>query len=105
MLIEEISCESTNINQGPSAERIAQRRADMPDVYRKNYDTAMTGNSRKAGVKAFCLECMMWQREEVRRCTSVACPLYPYRPFQDTENASERADLTTETENFDQGEE
>jgi len=53
-----------------------------------NYARAMSGESRTAAMKAFCLECVCWVRSEIRLCTSPACPLYPYRPFQsgDDEN-------------------
>ena len=61
---------------------IKKRRAEMPDIYRANYDTAMDGRSRKAAVKALCLECTGWQRTEITKCTAPACPLHPYRPFK-----------------------
>ena len=63
-------------------ERIAKRRGDMPKVYRGIYDRAAAGNRLRAAVNSFCLECVCWQREEVRLCTALACPLYPYRPYQ-----------------------
>jgi hypothetical protein len=61
-------------------EQIGERRAQMPRAYRGIYDKAMTGKSRKAAMRAFCLECVAWQVNEVFSCTDVACPLYPYRP-------------------------
>ena len=30
-------------------------------------------------IRAFCIECMGFQAAEVRRCTSPACYLYPWR--------------------------
>ncbi len=63
-------------------ENIEKRINDMPQVYRNTYKKAMTGKNRPAAVKAFCLECMGWEREEVRKCNSVACPLYPYRSYK-----------------------
>lgn len=62
-------------------ERIKKRRADIPKIYRKTYDTAMQGKSRTAGVKAKCLDCTNWQKEEIKKCTVSDCPLYPYRPY------------------------
>jgi hypothetical protein len=62
-------------------ERIAKRRKDTPRIHRANYDEAVSGRSRKAAIKAFCLECVGWEKEEVRLCTGLACPLYPYRPY------------------------
>lgn len=64
------------------AERIAKRRADMPKIYRANYDKAVSGKSLRACINAFCLEYVQWQRVEVRKCPSTPCPLYPYRPYQ-----------------------
>ena len=63
-------------------DKIQKRLNDTPIKYRNIYKKAMAGRNRTAAVKAFCLECMGWQREEVRNCTSVACPLYLYRPYK-----------------------
>lgn len=60
-------------------EQIRERRAQMPKLYRGVYDKAMSGKSRKAAMRAFCLECVMWQINEVYLCTDAACPLHPYR--------------------------
>ena len=38
-------------------------------------------------IKAKCLDCCCWQREEVRNCQSYACPLWNLRPFQSNEEA------------------
>ena len=62
-------------------EKIEKRLSDIPTNYKNTYQKAMTGKSKSAAVKAFCLECMGWQREEVRKCNSIACPLYPYRSY------------------------
>lgn len=71
--------------------RIAKRRADMPRVYRGIYDKAMTGKSLRAAVNAFCLECVMWQREEVRLCPSTPCPLWLYRPYREDTVKAEKS--------------
>ena len=63
-------------------DKIQKRLNDIPINYKNNYIKAVSGKSRTAAVKAFCLECMGWQREEVRNCTSVACPLYLYRSYK-----------------------
>jgi hypothetical protein len=63
-------------------DRIQKRLSDMPGIYRNNYKKAMKGRNRTAAVKAFCLECVSWQRNEVKDCVSVECPLYLYRPFK-----------------------
>ena len=61
-------------------EQIEQRLQDMPKSYRSNYRKAMRGRSMKAAIKAQCLECVGWVRNEVKLCTDLGCPLYPYRP-------------------------
>jgi hypothetical protein len=70
-------------------EQIEQRRKQMPDIHRANYDKAMRGKSMKAAIKAFCLECVQWQKEEVRLCTDLGCSLYPYRPYKNKANHSD----------------
>jgi hypothetical protein len=44
-------------------------------------DKAEAG-SVPAAIKLACLDCSGWQRQEVRDCVIVGCPLYPHRPFQ-----------------------
>lgn len=79
------------------AQRIAKRRADTPKAYRGIYDRAMSGQSKAAAIHAFCLECMGWQREEIKLCTAYACPLYPYRPYTSPENAADGGDFAPES--------
>jgi hypothetical protein len=63
----------------------------MPRIHRANYDEAVSGKSRKAAIKAFCLECVCWQKEEVRLCTGLECPLYRYRPYQGSKQCDNRS--------------
>lgn len=67
-------------------QQIVERREQMPKIHRANYDKAMKGRSMKAATKAFCLMCVCWQKEEVKLCTDLACPLYPYRPYKSRSN-------------------
>ena len=62
-------------------DKIQKKLNDMPKDYRNHYKKAMTGRNRTAAIKSFCLECTGWQRVETKNCDSVACPLYPYRPY------------------------
>lgn len=34
---------------------------------------------RSRAIKEKCMNCCGWQRNEVARCTSYSCPLWPYR--------------------------
>jgi len=63
----------------PAVER---RLGEVPQIYRAGYLKALAGRSPKAAIKAFCLECVGWQRAEVAACTALACPLWSYRPFR-----------------------
>ena len=63
-------------------DKIQKRINDIPEIYQNHYKKAMNGRNRTAAVKAFCLECMGWQRAEVKRCDSAACPLHPYKPYK-----------------------
>ena len=86
------------------AERVAKHRADMPNVYRGIYDRAVSGKSLRAAVNSFCLECVMYQREEVRLCTSLACPLWLHRPYQrNSKTPSDGLDFAPESKNSGQG--
>ena len=62
------------------ARQISERLAQIPRLYRPVYERAISGNSRKAAMHAFCAECCGWQIKEVFLCTDIGCPLYPYRP-------------------------
>ena len=87
------------------AEKIAKRRAEMPETCRGVYDKAVAGKSLRAAVNAFCLECVGWKRQEITQCTSPACPLYAARPYRnprkaqiDSAGAPESTNAETEEE-------
>jgi hypothetical protein len=56
--------------------------AEAPERCRGILKRAYGGQSKAAGVKAFCLRCTGYSREDVKDCTAYACPLWPYRPYQ-----------------------
>jgi len=67
-------------------EKKKKRLKEIPKSYKNNYLKAMRGKSKSSAIKAFCLECMGWQRNEVKNCCSNECPLHPYRPYQISKN-------------------
>jgi hypothetical protein len=83
--------------------RIAERRSDIPAIYRGSYDKAISGKSLREAVNSFCRECVMWQRVEVRLCPSTPCPLWPYRPYQlnDTDGAATCSNLSSDRPDSD----
>jgi len=69
---------------GPADEALIRERAlETPEKCLNTYLKAMRGRSRGAAVKAFCQMCMGYVRREIRECSDPACPLYPYRPYQE----------------------
>ena len=45
----------------------------MPGSMDKLYETPIKAIREK------CLDCSVWQPKEVRLCTVIDCPIYPYR--------------------------
>lgn len=60
-----------------------KRLSQIPVSMRLTYVAALKGNSQAKAIKAFCQECVGWDRQEVVNCTAKACPLHPYRPYQE----------------------
>jgi hypothetical protein len=63
-------------------DKVLKKLAEIPPAYRQTYKRAMTGKSLRAATTAFCQECCGYQREEIKLCTAIDCPLYPYRPYE-----------------------
>jgi len=63
-------------------DKVLKKMAGIPRAYRQTYKRAMSGKSLRAALNAFCLECTGWQREEIKLCTAIDCPLFPYRPYK-----------------------
>jgi hypothetical protein len=62
-------------------QKIAVRTAEIPKKYRKIYKKAVETLSKTAAIKAFCLECVCWQKNEIINCSCLACPLFGVRPY------------------------
>jgi hypothetical protein len=72
----------TNIEEKRQA-AIDKNTADIPSKYRKIYNRAVKGGSSRAAITAFCLTCVNWKKSEVKNCTSLACPLWAFRSYQE----------------------
>lgn len=57
----------------------ARKLAELPVRIRPIFRRAWAGKSRKAAMRAHCLECCGYESAEVGRCTGATCALYPYR--------------------------
>ena len=73
-------------------ERISNYRKTIRDLhhgaYRRKYDIAMNGNSLRAAVDARCMDCNAWQKNEVKNCPAVECPLWSHRPYRQNRRES-----------------
>lgn len=58
------------------------KKLKIPELWKKLFDKAYGGNSKASALKAKCLDCSCFNREEVRSCTVQTCPLWIYRPYQ-----------------------
>lgn len=52
---------------------------EIPQKHQALYNQAVSGKSRKAAVRSFCLECVGYQVAEISRCSDGGCPLYAFR--------------------------
>jgi len=62
---------------------------EAPTTCRGILERAYGGKSKAAALKAFCLHCVGYIRADVRDCTSYGCPLHPYRPYQQDDEAED----------------
>lgn len=52
-------------------------------LYRTILQRAFEGKSSpRQAIKAKCLDCTLFQREEIANCPAPSCPLYLLRPYQ-----------------------
>jgi len=82
---------SENTQSLPQSERMALKRASRlattPTLYKGLFErcTGQTPSKRaspKQRIKAFCPECVGFDRAAVTGCTAWACPLWEIRPYQ-----------------------
>lgn len=68
--------------------------AEAPASYRATLERAYSGKSKAAGIKAFCLQCVGFLRNEIRDCSAKGCPLHPYRPYQNDRNQEIKSSIS-----------
>lgn len=70
-------------------EQIAKRLRNIPETQQNVYKKASQGKGgARNAIKAFCSECVGYDRLEVTLCTDLSCPLYLYRPYRNLKRAS-----------------
>ena len=63
-------------------QKIEAALADATDIYRELLEKVLTRQASPAkAVKAKCLECVGYSRQEIVDCSAEGCPLFRYRPF------------------------
>lgn len=63
-------------------QKIQKRLGGVPVKYKNQYLAAAQGKgSPRNAIKCQCLECVGYVKDEVIRCTDLACPLYMFRPY------------------------
>ncbi len=65
------------------AERMAQIASHSPSRAGLFQSVYYGRRSKALAVKAKCLDCSCWQVERIKDCSSVICPLWRVRPYQD----------------------
>ena len=78
---DEIKNEKMKVMESKLNERQLKRYNDMPKAHKYNYCKAVLG-SKICAIKAQCLECVQWEREEIKLCPSISCPLFNHRPYK-----------------------
>ena len=71
--------QAQNAMSGALLEKIKEEASKFNPSSRKVYERAMQGHSRKDAMTAFRISCMGYNPNEVKECTALWCPLYPYR--------------------------
>ena len=57
-------------------------RDNAPPMYAGTLEKALSGKaSPRAAIKAMCLQCTGYSRQEIIDCAIAGCPLHAYRPF------------------------
>ena len=68
----------------------------FPTSLKKTYEKSI--RSKAFAIKAFCAECVGFERKAVRECTDTGCALWHHRPYQqkdddDGEETDEEIDI------------
>lgn len=76
----------TGRDQATRETQVAKILANTPQASQNTLARAFSGTaSPRTAIKAQCLQCVGFDRDSVKNCTGWSCPLWAYRPFQDTQ--------------------
>lgn len=54
----------------------------LRESFQLTFLRAYSGRSKAAALKAKCIDCSNFQRDEVKNCTAYTCPLWEFRPYK-----------------------
>ena len=64
-------------------ERVNKAIAEAGILYRTIMQKAYNGSaSPRSAVKAMCLQCVGYVRDDITHCSAYSCPLWAFRPYQ-----------------------
>ena len=63
---------------------------DVPPYLCGVFRRAENGESRKAGMDAYCWQCVGFEQEEIRRCSAPECALWEFRPVKPKAKLTEK---------------
>jgi hypothetical protein len=64
--------------------RVARMISEAPESAKKTLRESFSGSaSPRKAIKAMCLTCVGYDRQEITNCTGYSCPLWAYRPYQE----------------------
>lgn len=69
--------------------RLREIQSRTPVLYPLFYRVYARQTGLAKAVKAKCLDCACWQRQEITFCRVTTCPLHAFRPFQKAGEADE----------------
>ena len=55
---------------------------EAPPKYRGILQRAYSGRSKATTIRAVCIRCVGYRRDDVTNCTAYKCPIWPVRPYQ-----------------------
>ena len=66
-----------------NAARLIRYLSQAPETQKLTLSRALAGTaSPRQAIRAKCLDCCAFDRNEVRHCPAVLCALHRYRPYQ-----------------------
>ena len=86
---------SFTLQQAKRLRQVDETKLMFAGLFRRLYTSPERVSPRQA-IRAFCLECNGYEREAITVCSATACPLFFFRPFQQTQRERRAANKAKE---------